>query len=104
MEVGKVIENSDKTSRSPQQKSLCCPWCQKSFNVSLGEWHKTGDVADYNGVCGNCHKRYDKEVVAVSMFLRDLQHLLRNEIEKEKQQQPKDEDTNITSDILLRLV
>ncbi|KAF8433164.1 hypothetical protein BGX38DRAFT_1223249 [Terfezia claveryi] len=71
--------------RESPQKELYCPWCEKPFNVPLAEWHKAGDVGDYGGACRNCEKVYEKEVVSVSMFLRDVHQYFLIEKEKEKE-------------------
>lgn len=79
--------------RESPQKDLLCPWCEKSFNVPLAEWHKAGDVGDYGGACGNCEKVYEKEVVSVSMFLRDVHQFFLIEKEKEQEQGVGDKNT-----------
>ncbi|KAF8425289.1 hypothetical protein EV426DRAFT_641894 [Tirmania nivea] len=76
--------NIDDLRQSPQ-KELLCPWCEKSFNVPLAEWHKAGDVGDYDGACGNCGKLYEKEAVSVSMFLKDVYRFFLIEKERERE-------------------
>lgn len=81
--------------RESPQKELLCPWCEKPFNVPLAEWHKAGDVGDYDGGCGNCGKVYEKELVSVSMFLRDVHQFFL--IEKEREQEKGAEDKSTIS-------
>lgn len=85
--------NSINDPQGLPQKGLLCPWCEKSFDVPLAEWHQAGDVGDYDGACGHCKKLYEKEAVSVSMFLRDVHQFFLIEKEREREKGASDEST-----------